>query len=154
MPKHTRAFTLVEILIVVIILGILAAIVIPQFANSTSDAKTNTLKFSLQTLRKQIDLFQLQHDGKPPKDDKAFARVMAGKTGPNNVNTDTPGGTIGPYLTAMPANPLNNFTSVSDAPAANVGWVYQTTATTADGLTYYVYTLSATDTLGTSTLTY
>ena len=39
-----KGFTLVEILIVVIILGILAAIVIPQFANASGDARTTNLR--------------------------------------------------------------------------------------------------------------
>ena len=39
-----RAFTLVELLIVVIILGILAAIVVPQFSQASSDAQLNSLK--------------------------------------------------------------------------------------------------------------
>src|SRR5207237_3761058 len=56
-----RGFTLVEILIVVIILGILAAIVIPQFANASQDARESALLSQLQTLRSQIELYKLQH---------------------------------------------------------------------------------------------
>src|SRR6195952_4990518 len=54
-------FTLVEILIVVIILGILAAVVIPQFTNASQDARKSSLVSQLQTLRSQIELFKLQH---------------------------------------------------------------------------------------------
>src|SRR5436190_15454775 len=54
-------FTLVEILIVVIILGILAAIVIPQFTSASQDARKNSLASQLQTLRSQIELYKLQH---------------------------------------------------------------------------------------------
>src|SRR5438477_10098419 len=60
-------FTLVEILIVVIILGILAAIVIPQFTNASTDAKKSNLTSQLQTLRSQIQLYKLQHNDLPPK---------------------------------------------------------------------------------------
>src|SRR5256885_12464599 len=56
-----RGFTLVEILIVVIILGILAAIVIPQFTNASQDARESALLSQLQTLRSQVELYKLQH---------------------------------------------------------------------------------------------
>ena len=52
-----RAFTLVEILIVVVILGILAAIIIPQFADASSDARTTNLRTTLANVRNQIEIF-------------------------------------------------------------------------------------------------
>src|SRR5205814_10125885 len=54
-------FTLVEILIVVIILGILAAIVIPQFTSASQDARKNSLVSQLQTIKAQLELARLQH---------------------------------------------------------------------------------------------
>src|SRR5437868_6507714 len=61
--RRTRAsgFTLVEILIVVIILGILAAIVIPQFTSASQDARKNSLTSQLQTIKAQTELARLQH---------------------------------------------------------------------------------------------
>src|SRR5260221_2459627 len=65
--KHNRrGFTLVEILIVVVILGILAAMVIPKFANASGEAKRNSLSSSLQALRGQIELYMLQHGDAAP----------------------------------------------------------------------------------------
>ena len=55
-------FTLIEILIVVVILGILAAIVIPQFGNASREARQASLLTTVQTLRSQIALFRLQHN--------------------------------------------------------------------------------------------
>jgi prepilin-type N-terminal cleavage/methylation domain-containing protein len=57
-----RGFTLVEILIVVVILGILAAIVIPQFTQASTEAKSNSLASDLQSLRSQIELYKVQHN--------------------------------------------------------------------------------------------
>ena len=55
-----------EILIVVIILGILAAIVIPQFTNASQNARESSLQSTLQTLRSQIQLYKLQHSDALP----------------------------------------------------------------------------------------
>jgi prepilin-type N-terminal cleavage/methylation domain-containing protein len=51
MKRSRKGFTLVEILIVVIILGILAAIVIPQFTQASTEARLSNLKTNLQTVR-------------------------------------------------------------------------------------------------------
>lgn len=60
-----KGFTLVELLIVVIILAILAAIVVPQFASTTDDAKVSSLDSNLTAVRSAIDLYYQQH-GKYP----------------------------------------------------------------------------------------
>src|SRR5262249_3312377 len=64
--RIARGFTLVEILIVVVILGILAAIVIPQFTSASESAKGSNLLSQLQTIRSQLELYQVQHNGSYP----------------------------------------------------------------------------------------
>ena len=113
-------FTLVEILIVVIILGILAAIVIPQFAGASQDARTSNLRSQLQTLRSQIELFKLQHGDAPPQ------LITNGWT-EFTATTTYGGSTFGPYMQATPVNPLANSSTVAAAAAAGVGWVYNET---------------------------
>jgi general secretion pathway protein G len=73
-------FTLIEMLIVVIVLGILAAIVIPQIAVSTEDAKLNTLRTNLNTTRSAVELYYFQHNSIYP------AGVLPG-TKPVDVTT-------------------------------------------------------------------
>lgn len=58
-------FTLVELLIVVIILAILAAIVVPQFSAATDDAKLSALDTNLANVRAAIDLYYQQHGEYP-----------------------------------------------------------------------------------------
>ena len=58
-------FTLVELLIVVVILGILAAVVIPQFSDSSDSAREAALKSNLGTLRSAIELYKADHGDYP-----------------------------------------------------------------------------------------
>lgn len=62
-----RAFTLVEILIVVVILGILSAIVVPQFSNATRDSKLQATLEQLHHLRNAIDVYNVQHSNGIPQ---------------------------------------------------------------------------------------
>ena len=61
-----KGFTLVEILIVVIILGILAAMIIPQFSSATESARASMLMDDLRVMRSQMEVFKAQHQGVPP----------------------------------------------------------------------------------------
>ena len=59
------AFTLIEILIVVILLGILAAIVIPQFNEATSEAETATNDTNCQAISAQAELYKFRNGAYP-----------------------------------------------------------------------------------------
>ena len=73
-------FTLVELLIVAIILAILAAIVVPQFASSTADAQDSALRSNLAGIRSAIDLYTQQHGGTFPGAAVSTGGACAGGT--------------------------------------------------------------------------
>ncbi len=116
--KNNKGFTLVEILIVVIILGILAAIVIPQFTNASTDARKNSLSSQLQTMRSQFELYKLQHNDQLPVVFKTtgtktdISGCWAGMVGQTDVAGATTGTDFGPYLQQTPTNPLNQGVDV------------------------------------------
>jgi|SRR5688572_6599739 general secretion pathway protein G len=131
--KSKSGFTLVEILIVVIILGILAAIVIPQFTNASQDARRSSLASQLQTLRSQIELYKLQHGDQLPD--------LITNWDPLTTVTVFNGQNFGPYMQAVPSNPLNNLSTVEDGDgsaagytAGGVGFVYHFTPTGAPAI--------------------
>ena len=109
MKAKKSGFTLVEILIVVVILGILAAIVIPQFTEASTEAKLSSLCTDLQTLRSQIELYKIQHNDVPP----LFASFVAQMTTYSDIDgatnaAKTPVFCFGPYLQKIPVNQFNN----------------------------------------------
>ncbi len=121
-----RGFTLVELLIVVIILGILAAVVIPQFTDASTDTKVSSLMENLSIIRKQLDLYK-NHHGQYPTN---FVDGMTKKTDADGtVNAAT--GKYGPYIQRVPTNPFtsggtgNDVTSTAAAPSK--AWFYDST---------------------------
>jgi general secretion pathway protein G len=115
-----KGFTLVEILIVVIILGILAAIVIPQFTNASEDARKSSLTSQLQTLRSQTELYKLQHRDNFPTSDGTLSgtwdwdrlTTQTDEDGAAYVAGTSTSGPFGPYLQAKPANSISSKTEM------------------------------------------
>ena len=134
-----RGFTLIEILIVVIILGILAAIVIPQFANASTQAKTSAVQSTVQTLKSQVALYKLQHGDVLPGGgttstfssgqfwtDLTTQTDSTGAAWTNSTANQTAGGPWGPYMQSIPTNSLTGGSNVGNgtAPAAGADFVY------------------------------
>lgn len=102
-----KAFSLVEILIVVAILGILAAIVLPEFQSHSQEAKESAAKSNLHTLRTGIEVYTAQHNGVPPGY-------------PNDDTTQNPGFIIfllqmtkqEHYLSELPQNPFSGMRTI------------------------------------------
>jgi len=119
-------FTLVEILIVVIILGILAAIVIPQFTQASNDARTNALASDLQTVRSQLQLYKVQHLDNFP--DATISTLLTSRTNQAGATgTDANSYPLGPYLQKFPTNAFqatNAVKTTGSAGSGSEGWWY------------------------------
>ena len=126
--RHQGGFTLVEMLIVVIILGILAMIIIPQISISTDDAKLSSLQTNLSAMRGAIELYFHHHNGiypgqkktdgsgtdvaNPTEASTAFLEQLTRYTSVAGEVSVTKDATYkyGPYIKAalLPMNPFND----------------------------------------------
>ena len=151
-PRDRDGFTLIEILIVIIVLGILAMIIVPQITVSTDDAKVSTTQSDLSYIRSVIQVYFAQHadrypgqtgtDGAANTSAATAAAAMVAQltqyTADNGRVSAVKTGTykFGPYLksSALPLNPFNELTNVvcdatSDitvarAPNSSYGWKF------------------------------
>lgn len=119
---------MVEILIVVVILGILAAIVIPQFSQASLEAREASLISNLQTMRSQIELYKIQHLEVLPADAAALTTALTTQTQINGTAWAAGSGTaFGPYMREIPDNPFTTRNVIGDAgdgTGTAVDWEY------------------------------
>ncbi|MBT6340262.1 MAG: prepilin-type N-terminal cleavage/methylation domain-containing protein [Desulfobacula sp.] len=120
-----KGFTLIEILIVVMVLGILAMVIVPQITVSTTDAKTSTLETNIAAMRNAIELYAVQHNNIYPGGTGADAAAAATAfVAQLTKYTNAAGGTsdtvdaaypFGPYIknNALPTNPFNSLATVA-----------------------------------------
>ena len=116
--RSKNGFTFVEILIVVVLLGILAAIAIPHFTNATTEARTSVLTTDLRKIRLQIKMYKLHHENNPP----SLLIFEPQMTGTTDITGDTSGTDFGPYMLTIPVEPFTNSNEVT-AGGPN-GWNY------------------------------
>jgi prepilin-type N-terminal cleavage/methylation domain-containing protein len=142
-----KAFTLAEMLIVVAILGILAAIVLPTFRGHITEAKESAAKDTLRVLRNAIELYAAQHNGVPPGYQRGnmsmplfnpfvmqLVATVTNASGISGGRIRTPEYPFGPYLSALPENPFNGLKYVRiignqeefpDEATGAAGWIYK-----------------------------
>jgi len=146
--RKAKAFTLVEILIVVVLLGVLAAIVVPAIGSGAISAQETSLATDLKLLRRFVLVYTSQHLEVAPgypngntsvaatndafRDQATLASNASGET----AAAGTVGYNLGPYLSKIPTNPFNKLDTIEvlvggqDFPASaddSHGWIFKPT---------------------------
>ena len=122
--RNHKAFTLVEVLIVVVILGILAAVIVPAMSNATQEASVGTTVHELEKIKRAVAVFQARNENQLPS-------VTAGDGTWGDLIANT-----GEYLKEAPANPYVGGenarviiigTSPDSSYQTAHGWIYNDT---------------------------
>lgn len=131
-PRNTGGFALVELMIVVAVIGILAAIAIPVYSSTQRQARIAKVQGDLRTLAGQVELFAV-HCGDVPQRSRTWTEAVDVPSGPTSCSnavshsvrwvsvqvTDANGATAGPFLTQLPVPPS--------------GWTYEYTPGATEG---------------------
>ncbi|MRV75734.1 type II secretion system protein GspG [Duganella sp. FT92W] len=101
--RRARGFTLIEIMVVVVIMGVLAALVVPKLLNRTGEAKVAAAKVDIANIVQSLKLYKLDNQRYPTTEQGLKALMEKPTTGPA-----ANGWKAGGYLEKMPKDPWGN----------------------------------------------
>lgn len=99
--KQNRGFTLIEIMVVVVIIGILAGIVVPRIMDRPAEARITKARQDIRTLESQLNLYRLDNFRYPTTDQGLEALVEEPTSSPRPENWR-------PYMDRIPKDPWGN----------------------------------------------
>ena len=96
LPRHRRGFTLVEMLLVITIIGILAALVVPKMMGRSEQARQSAARADIASIKTALDAYEVDNGSYP----KALADLLQAPRQARNWR--------GPYLDKIPQDPWGN----------------------------------------------
>jgi general secretion pathway protein G len=101
--RRSRGFTLIEIMVVVVIMGVLAALVVPKLLSRTGESKVAAAKVDIATVMQALKLYKLDNQRYPTTEQGLQALLTKPTVGPA-----ANGWKSGGYLEKMPKDPWGN----------------------------------------------
>lgn len=127
--KNNTAFSLIELVIVIVLIGIVSAIAIPRFSAASEKAAANSLKQNLQIVGKALELYAAEHNGEYPTIAKIGAQLTTYSDAQGDTsNTKTTQYYLGPYLRDAPTLTVGKRKGqkgISNTDGPTIGWIYQ-----------------------------
>lgn len=101
--RAQKGFTLIEIMVVIVILGVLAALVVPNIMGRPDEARVTAAQSDIRSISNALDLFKLDNFGYPTTDQglEGLVTKPSGSPEPKNWNPDG-------YLKKVPKDPWGN----------------------------------------------
>jgi|GEM_PF-1693620 len=123
-----RGITLIELMIVITLLAILAAMVIPTFSNANETAKSSAVSSQVQTIKKALTLYKTDHNGAFPTDAQMITSQWQALINSTDIDGDTAGTDYGPYFQKPPFNAFMDSNVVAADNSA--AWQYDSSTGT------------------------
>ena len=99
--EKERGFTLIELMVVLVIIGVLAALIVPNVLDRADDARVSAAKTDVSNLMQSLKLYKLDNQRYPTTEQGLTALVVKPTTGPTPINWK-------PYLDKLPNDPWGN----------------------------------------------
>lgn len=134
--KHAAGFSMLELVMVLIILGIIAAIAVPRMSRASQGAAEVALKQDLTVLRNALDMFGAEHNAQLPDAQFVMMALFAYSNSAGTMFSPTRTETfyLGPYLRfpppTLPVGRRKGHMSIEAADGIMVGWIYDKSAGT------------------------